>query len=140
VVIDLNTHAIPEFALYFVRSKTPEEIRDSNFNEHVTYGELNHNLADSLKNLTFHCFLPFLREMDKSKWGSCEESQYEEFMHQFRRFNNDVIESIKNSKTQIKLKINPELQTEIERNRNIIADMMSKDTSFLLEDSGKKTL
>jgi len=138
VVIDLNTHAIPEFALYFVRSKTPEEIRDANFSEHVTYGELNHNLADSLKNLTFHCFLPFLREMDKSKWGSCEESQYEEFMHQFRRFNNDVIESIKNSKTQIKLKINPELQTEIERNRNIIADMMSKDTSFLLEDSGKK--
>jgi hypothetical protein len=76
--------------------------------------------------------------MERAKWGSCEESQYEEYLHQFRRFNNDVIESIKNSKTQIKLKIMPELQAEIEKNRTLISDMMARDTSFLLEDQGKK--
>jgi hypothetical protein len=115
IAVDLNTQAIPEMALYFVRSKTQEDITANNFSEHVTYGELNANLADSLKNLTHHCFLPFLRDMDKAKWGSCEESQYEEYLHQFRRFNNDVIESIKNSKTQIKLNIHPSLQEEIEK-------------------------
>mmetsp|Transcript_47093 Transcript_47093/g.39709 ORF Transcript_47093/g.39709 Transcript_47093/m.39709 type:complete len:80 (-) Transcript_47093:3813-4052(-) len=75
--------------------------------------------------------------MDKSKWGNCEESQFQEYKHQFSRFNNDVIESIKNSKTQIKLKILPELQVEIEKNHALISEMMAKDTSFLLEDSGK---
>jgi len=75
--------------------------------------------------------------MDKSKWGLCEESQWEDYLHQFRRFNNDVIESIKNSKTQIKLKIHPQLQEEIEKNNALISEMMSKDTSFLLEDAGK---
>jgi len=58
-----------------VRSKTPDDITSNNFNENVTYGELNSNLPDSLKNLTHHCFLPFLRDMEKTKWGSCEESQ-----------------------------------------------------------------
>jgi hypothetical protein len=67
--IDINNKKIPEKALYFVRSKLPEDITDNNFNEHVTYGELNHNLADSLKNLTHHCFLPFLKDMDRAKWG-----------------------------------------------------------------------
>jgi len=75
--------------------------------------------------------------MDKVKWGNCEESQFQEYKHQFSRFNNDVIESIKNSKTQIKLKILPELQVEIEKNHALISEMMAKDTSFLLEDSGK---
>jgi len=75
--------------------------------------------------------------MDKGKWGNCEESQFQEYKHQFSRFNNDVIESIKNSKTQIKLKILPELQVEIEKNHALISEMMAKDTSFLLEDSGK---
>jgi hypothetical protein len=36
VAVDLNTTAIPDFALYFVRSKIQEDIKESNFNEHVT--------------------------------------------------------------------------------------------------------
>jgi methionyl-tRNA synthetase len=35
-VVDLNTQAIPDKALYFVRSKTPEDITSNNFHEHVT--------------------------------------------------------------------------------------------------------
>jgi len=36
LAVDLNTTAIPEKALYFVRSKLPEDIKESNFNENVT--------------------------------------------------------------------------------------------------------
>lgn len=74
-MVDLEHQAIPEKALYFVRSKVPEDITSNNFNEHVTYGQLNANLADSLKSLTHQCFLPFLKSMDKGKWGFCEEGQ-----------------------------------------------------------------
>jgi len=66
-------------------------------------------MADSLKNLMHHNMLPFLRGMAVKNWGLCEDNQREEYLHSFRRFNNDLIESIKNSKTEIMLKIEPDV-------------------------------
>lgn len=51
---------------------------------------------------------PFLSKMNENNWGSCEENQKEEQLHAFRRFNNDLIESIKNSKTEIVLEVKGE--------------------------------
>jgi hypothetical protein len=97
-------------AVYFVRSGA-EELTSENFDNLVTWGELNQFTADTLKNLMHHCMLPFLKGSsgNTKSWGLCEEHQKEEYLHSFRRFNNDLIESIKNSKTEIMLKIKPRL-------------------------------
>lgn len=54
--------------------------------------------------------------MDAKNWGQCEDNQKEDYLNGFKRFNNEFIESIKNSKDEILLEIAPDcleaLQTD----------------------------
>jgi hypothetical protein len=83
-------------------------LTSENFDTDVAYGEISHHIADSLKNLMHHCYFPFLKGMDVQKWGLCEENQKEDYLNQFKRFNNEFMESIKNSEDEILLEISPE--------------------------------
>jgi len=78
VAVNLETSELPEKAVYFVRTQNNVELVNENFNDLVTYGDLNEHIADSLKNLMHHNMLSFLKGMAPKNWGLCEENQREE--------------------------------------------------------------
>lgn len=80
--------------------------------------------------------LPFLRGMDLKKWGMCEDNQRDEFLQSFNRFNNDLIESIKNSKSEILLEIKPELLKLLKENQ-VLREFIKTNINEIINDKAK---